>query len=131
MVCYQLIGFLILFSSYSNDREPPTEVSLYFHCACGEIQESIGRDDEALAIYRVCSILSSLFFLSHTQAAEVISSYLPDGHVDIAIPHACIGRLLFHAMRVCLHYQLFFSLLFVAFTLVERSFRRVSTGEGN
>ena len=41
------------YSTHSPEKIPPTEVSLYFHCACGEMQESIGKDDEALAVYKV------------------------------------------------------------------------------
>jgi hypothetical protein len=38
--------------SLCKGNEPPIEVSLYFHCAVGEIEESAGRDDEALNIFK-------------------------------------------------------------------------------
>ncbi|KAH7826840.1 putative TPR Domain containing protein [Monocercomonoides exilis] len=71
-------------TSLCKNGEPPIEVSLYFHCACGEIEESIGKDDEALAIFK---------------AAQCISAWLPEDHVDIAIPHSHMGRLFYHAQR--------------------------------
>ncbi|KAA6394015.1 MAG: putative tetratricopeptide repeat protein [Streblomastix strix] len=64
--------------------EPPIEVSLYFHCAIGEIQESIGKDDEALQAFK---------------AAQCITAWLPEGHVDMAIPHSSAGRIYYHAQR--------------------------------
>jgi len=37
----------------SDQKEPPLEVSLFFHLAVGEVFESAGLDDEALATYLV------------------------------------------------------------------------------
>jgi hypothetical protein len=53
------------FQSSSKNFEPPIEVSLYFHCVCAEIQESIGKDDDALKLFRVFLMLVIMFlFLS-------------------------------------------------------------------
>ncbi|KAJ4462892.1 putative tetratricopeptide repeat protein [Paratrimastix pyriformis] len=72
-------------SALCDQKEPPLEVSLYFHLAVGEVFESAGLDDEALATYL---------------AAVKLSDWLPDGHPDIATPFARVGGVHFHALQM-------------------------------
>ncbi|KAK2952808.1 putative tetratricopeptide repeat protein [Blattamonas nauphoetae] len=79
--------------SFCKNGTPPIEVSMYFHLQVGEIQESMGHDDEALASY---------------QAGATISAWLPDGHCDIALPFQALGRLYYNAQRFDKSLECFF-----------------------